>query len=130
VHLSAAAARGAAGRPSCTGPPFTFHHRDIDRFGRAVLEGWLGRGGGSGGSTGSASSGSGSDSGSGSGSGGKSRDGGGSGSGGGGVCPMGAAVADSRRACRLPNLIGAAPVVYGVPCLINPAGLQKRMRSM
>jgi hypothetical protein len=86
--------------------------RDTDRFGRAVLDGWLGRGTATGDGDGRGSS-------SGSGK---------SGSAGGrpGGCAMpGSAVAAGRRVCRLPNLIGAAPVVYGVPCLIDATQLHE-----
>jgi separase len=101
-----------AGCPAAVANLWDVTDRDIDRFGRAVLEGWLGGGaGGAGGGRGGGaadSAGSGSD------------DGGG---GGGGREPrlLGSAVAASRGVCRLPNLIGAAPVVYGVPCLVDPA---------
>jgi len=77
-------------------------HRDIDRFGKAVLEGWLSSGSGSGS--------------------GDCEDA----SGGGNARMLGSAVAASRSVCRLPNLIGAAPVVYGVPCLINSSTLAQR----
>jgi hypothetical protein len=84
-----------------------------------VLEGWLGRA-----AAGGSGSGSGSSDGSGSGSGsGCSRSGGE-----GGTCLMGGAVAASRRVCRLPNLIGAAPVVFGVPCVIDSLGSRSRRR--
>lgn len=62
--------------------------KDIDRFSQALLTAWISGGGGG------ASSGEG-------------------GSSGADVC---AAVGASRSACKLPHLVGAAPVCYGIPC--------------
>lgn len=91
-----------AGCPAAVANLWDVTDRDIDRFGRAVLDGWLAGGGGDGNGGG----------------------GGGGSSGGGGA--FGAAVAAARRACRLPNLIGAAPVVYGVPCAVDARALRRR----
>ena len=68
--------------------------RDIDRFSQAVLTAWIS---GAGSSRGECSS------------------GGGSSTAGTDVC---AAVAASRTACKLPHLVGAAPVCYGIPSRI------------
>jgi separase len=61
--------------------------KDIDRFSQAALSAWISGGGG--GSSGTEGAGQGSD--------------------------MSAAVAASRAACKLPHLVGAAPVCYGIP---------------
>lgn len=68
--------------------------RDIDRFSQAVLTAWISGASSKGKDRGSSSSGAeaGTD-----------------------VC---AAVAASRGACKLPHLVGAAPVVYGIPSRI------------
>lgn len=42
------------------------------------------------------------------------------GAGGAAECIMSRAVGGSRQACRLPHLVGAAPVCYGVPVLVLP----------
>ncbi|MEW5310993.1 MAG: hypothetical protein WDW38_002743 [Sanguina aurantia] len=42
---------------------------------------------------------------------------------------FGAAVPQSRSACRLPFLIGAAPVVYGIPTPVSWQGLQSDVAS-
>ncbi len=68
--------------------------RDIDRFSQAVLTAWI------------------------SGAGGKGKDDGSSSSGAAAGTDVCAAVAASRGACKLPHLVGAAPVVYGIPSRI------------
>ena len=88
----------AAGCPAAVANLWDVTDRDIDRFSQAVLTAWISGSGGSGdASSGDASS---------------SRDG----------CTGGvdvsAAVAASRAACKLPHLVGAAPVCYGVPSRI------------
>jgi separase len=62
--------------------------KDIDRFSQAVLTSWI---------SGSSSS---SDA---------------AAAGGAGGADMSAAVAAARAACKLPHLVGAAPVCYGLP---------------
>ncbi|PRW58029.1 Regulator of spindle pole body duplication [Chlorella sorokiniana] len=89
-----------AGCPAAVANLWDVTDRDIDRFSQAVLTAWIsgaGREGGEG-SSGSSSGG-----------------GGGGGSAGTDVC---AAVAASRGACKLPHLVGAAPVCYGIPSRI------------
>ena len=76
--------------------------RDIDRFSQALLTAWIsGAGAGSGGSSSSGSS-----------------------------SPAGAdmctALAPARAACKLPHLVGAAPVCYGIPARLVAAGGGKR----
>ena len=68
--------------------------KDIDRFSQALLTCWLSGGGGGGGDGGSAPA------------------------GGQGGVDMSAAVGASRAACKLPHLVGAAPVCYGVPAAV------------
>ena len=99
---------GRALRPSR--PSANHHCRDIDRFARAVLEGWVAGSDGSGGS--------------------------GDGAAAvpaakqpGAAAMMGAAVAASRVVCRLPSRIGAAPVVYGIPCLVRPIEQQQEQQQ-
>ena len=100
-----------AGCPSVVGALWDVTDKDIDRFTQALLACWLlppralapTEGGGG--------------------------DGGGSGGGGGGADDGGElplqpwlprAVAQCRAVCRLPFLVGAAPVVYGLPVLAVP----------
>ena len=90
-----------AGCPAAVANLWDVTDRDIDRFSQALLSTWLG---GDGGGTGA---------------GGSRRGAAAAGSGGGaptpGLVDVAAAVAGSRAACRLPHLIGAAPVCYGLP---------------
>lgn len=65
--------------------------KDIDKFSQALLTSWLSGGGGN---EAAAEQGAGSD--------------------------MTAAVAASRAVCRLPHLVGAAPVCYGIPSRVLP----------
>lgn len=63
--------------------------RDIDRFSQALLTAWIAGAGKGSASSASSSEGSGAD--------------------------MCSAVAAARGACKLPHLVGAAPVCYGIP---------------
>jgi separase len=80
------------GSPAAAACLWDVTDRDIDRFAAAALARWAAAGGGGGG--------------------------GGDGDDGSDAPPpvlFGAALEGARAACRLPHLIGAAPVVYGVP---------------
>ena len=84
--------RPAAGCPAAVANLWDVTDRDIDRFSQAVLTAWISGAGSKGKGGGSGRSTAGTD-----------------------VC---AAVAASRGACKLPHLVGAAPVVYGIPSRI------------
>ena len=91
---------GCAGCPAAVANLWDVTDKDIDRFSQALLTAWIsgasgGSGGGSSGVDSGVDSGSSSDGNSGS--------------------DMCAAVAASRAACKLPHLVGAAPVCYGIP---------------
>ena len=107
--------------------------RDIDRFCQSLLKSWLEEGGGEqqgSGESGRDNSASGplgvrdetTEP--------RDQDGDGEGVGSRGVsagtvrCGMSKAVASSREACKLPHLIGAAPVCYGVPVAVSWRGTQ------
>ena len=66
--------------------------KDIDRFSQAVLTSWISGSSGSSSSSSEAAA-----------------------VGGAGGADMSAAVAAARAACKLPHLVGAAPVCYGLP---------------
>ncbi len=87
-----------AGCPAAVANLWDVTDRDIDRFSQAVLTGWIS--GGSSGCEADLSSSSGNSSSSSSSS------------------DMSAAVAGSRAACKLPHLVGAAPVCYGIPSTV------------
>jgi separase len=94
-----------AGCPAVVANLWDVTDRDIDRFCQAVLKDWVegGRGGGAQG-----------------GDGGGGDPGGVGGEGGTGAAgSVSGAVARSRAACRLPHLIGAAPVCYGLPTAVG-----------
>lgn len=105
--------------PACAGAPVAVANlwdvtdRDIDRFARAVLAAWLPAPAPGGAPAAPAP--------------GAplerrlhdDEDGGEDAGGGRGWAEVAAAVAAARGACRLPHLIGAAPVCYGLPCAVG-----------
>lgn len=80
----------AAGCPAAVANLWDVTDKDIDRFSQAVLTSWI---------SGSSSS----------------SDAAAAAAGGAGGADMSAAVAAARAACKLPHLVGAAPVCYGLP---------------
>lgn len=116
-HSTAFTAPPNAGCATAAANLWDVTDRDIDRFSTAVLNDWSNADSGS---TGHSSGGSSST--------GHSSGGGG---GGGGHCnahgsAAGRAITVNRGACRLPHLIGAAPVCYGIPAYVLP-GSRPRM---
>ena len=93
-----------AGCPAAVANLWDVTDKDIDRFSQAVLTSWI-----SGSSSGGSSSG-----GSGS-SGGSARGSSASEAAPAGSVDMSVAVAAARAVCKLPHLVGAAPVCYGLP---------------
>ena len=116
-----------AGCPAAVANLWDVTDRDIDRFAQAVLQQWAGSSSNSTKTSeqGQAAAGASSSSSSSSRSSTRAADSGGDAKGH-SDCPSGvrmcSAVATSRQACRLPHLIGAAAVCYGLPTYIGQLG--------